>query len=67
MPTPPSPAPWFQIGDRVQLTAPLASIATGAIGIVVNRLAGGLLYEVQFEGHPGTHLVDGKRLALQAP
>lgn len=59
-----SHATHFRIGDRVQLISPLASIAAGAVGTVVSQFLGGFLYDVQFDGHPGAHVVDGKKLAL---
>ena len=64
---PPSPVPSFRIGDRVELTAPLARIAPGTIGIVVNRFAGGLLYDVQFNGQPAPRLVSATILAPAPP
>jgi hypothetical protein len=60
----PSPTPHFRIGDRVQLISPLASIAAGAMGTVMSQFLGGFLYDVWFDGHPGAHVVDGKKLAL---
>ena len=58
------PPPDFRIGDRVKLISPLLSIAAGTIGTVVNRFGSGLLYDVQFDGLPIAHVVDGRKLTL---
>ena len=57
------PAP-FQVGDRVTLIYSMVGVATGTTGTVVRRFTGGSLCDVQFDGHIGTRVVDGRKLAL---
>lgn len=60
----PSPVPCFRIGDRVQLGTPIAGIAAGAIGTVVNRFSGVPLYDVQFDGQTVLRVVEERKLVL---
>ena len=59
--------PHFLVGDRVRLIYPLAGVTTGTTGTVVLRFIGSSLCDVQFDGHIGTRVVDGRKLALVPP
>jgi hypothetical protein len=53
----------FQVGDRVQLIAPLIGVQVGSIGTVVAQFVASTLYNVQFDGQTVARVVDGSKLA----
>jgi hypothetical protein len=53
----------FREGDRVHLISPLPGVAAGAVGTVLYRFLGALLYDVRFDGQAELRLIEERNLA----